>query len=293
MAKPRRQKFINYIKEAFFWPVHLVGAAAIAGLTVAAMAVLPGSMGVDAGALLMAGGGVELMYLSFIANNPRFVRAINAKYQKDIDAFYQTKTIAEYYNELGIEAQHRYDNMRKRIREVKDNYTRLNARTPEVVYGFLNKLNTIEGAYARLLYYMEKLNQPSNEEFITKTVSEIDKLNQELKTATGRLRELKEKRLGLLSKRMDNVHKLGEKRQVIEEQLQTFEELVEYIKEQPISLQNTDKEDTMIDNLLFETEQTQETLAEIESLLDSEFSPAFSGNIEGGLENDGGQRLKE
>ena len=62
----------------------------------------------------------------------------------------------------------------------------------------------------------------------------------------------------------------------LEEQLQTIEEMVEYIKDQPFTLQNTQQEDLMIDNLLFETEQTQQSLEEIESLMASEFYPGLA-----------------
>ncbi|MEL6654725.1 MAG: hypothetical protein AAFQ87_28370, partial [Bacteroidota bacterium] len=108
-----------------------------------------------------------------------------------------------------------------------------------------------------------------------KTVTEIDKLNQDLKNAGSRLKQIKEKRLRLLEMRMDNYYKVRENKEVIEEQLQTIEEMVEYIKDQPFTLQNTQQEDMMIDNLLFETEQTQQSLEEIESLMQSEFYPGL------------------
>ena len=57
--------------------------------------------------------------------------------------------------------------------------------------------------------------------------------------------------------------------------------MVEYIKDQPLTLQNTEREDVMIDNLLFETEQTQQSLEEIESLMQSEFYPGLGDEIEG------------
>ena len=71
----------------------------------------------------------------------------------------------------------------------------------------------------------------------------------------------------LLPKQLCKLDLVQENKEVIEEQLQTIEEMVEYIKDQPISVQNTEREDVMIENLLFETEQTQQTMEEIESLM--------------------------
>lgn len=283
--KTRIQKFINYTKEAFFWPVHLVGLTLIALLTIGGIALIPqlasGAITdlLSMGALLI-GGGLEMILLSTIANNPRFIRAVNAKHQKDIDAYYKTKTIVDYYNALGLESQQRFDKLRRRAKEVRESYKKMNNTAPGLVNQFLAKLNTIESSYARLLYFKDKFPQLANEQLMQKTVMEIDKINQELKSASPRLRQIKEKRLGLLQKRMDNYYKVGENRAIIEEQLQTIEEMVEFINEQPMTLQNTEREDIMIDNLIFETEQTQESLSEIESLMQSEFYPGLSDDLD-------------
>ncbi|MEO0580979.1 MAG: hypothetical protein AAF135_02035 [Bacteroidota bacterium] len=294
MAKSKKgsariQKFINYTKEAFFWPVHLTIMASITGLAaigvsfadVIGSAIGMGEPGLLIPAILLIAGGAELITLSTISRNPRFIRAINAKYQKDIDAFQKTKTLVDYYNELTLESQQRFDKLRKRIKDVREGFKKLNTAVPSLVNSFLNKLNAIELSYARLLYFKDKFPELTNETVIQRTVQEIDRLNQELKNASSRLRKVKEKRLKLLEMRMDNYHKVRENREVIEEQLQTIEEMVEYIKDQPMTLQNTEREDIMIENLLFETEQTQQTMEEIEYLMRSEFYPGMGDDLEG------------
>lgn len=298
-SKPNRiQKFINYTKEAFFWPAHLVMMAGITAIAALGIFIVPElAIGIDSGlitsSIILMAGGVELMLLSAISQNPRFIRAINAKYQQDIDAFQKTKTLVDYYNELTLESQGRFDKLRKRVKEVRDSFKKLNTTVPSLVNSFLNKMNAIELSYARLLYFRDKFPELTNETVIHQTVQEIDKLNQELKNATSRLKKLKEKRLKLLEMRMDNYYKVRENREVIEEQLQTIEEMVEYIKDQPMTLQNTEREDIMIDNLLFETEQTQQTMEEIESLIQSEFYPGIVDDIEGEFDMGDGTKEKE
>jgi len=266
--------------------------AAITGLAALGILIVPDLFSMDpsmaslttASIILMA-GGMELMTLSAISQHPRFIRAINAKYQKDIDAFQKTKTLVDYYNELTLESQQRFDRLRRRIKEVREGFKKLNTAVPSLVNSFLNKMNAIELSYARLLYYRDKFPELTNEAVIQRTVQEIDKLNQELKNASTRLRKIKEKRLRLLEMRMENYYKVRENREVIEEQLQTIEEMVEYIKDQPMTLQNTEREDIMIDNLLFETEQTQQTMEEIESLMQSEFYPGMVEDFDTGEES--------
>jgi predicted nucleic acid-binding Zn-ribbon protein len=283
-TKTRIQKFINYTKEAFFWPVHLVMMSIIGGLAALGVIFAPELPGlapelITPSIILMA-GGLELMLLSAISQNPRFIRAINAKYQKDIDAFQKTKTLVDYYNELTLESQQRFDKLRRRIKAVRDSFKKLNTTVPTLVNSFLNKMNAIEVSYARLLYFQDKFPELANENAIHQTVQEIDRVNQDLKNASSRLKKIKEKRLKLLEMRMENYYKVKENREVIEEQLQTIEEMVEYIKDQPMTLQNTEREDIMIDNLLFETEQTQATMEEIENLMQSEFYPGITDDFD-------------
>ena len=287
--KSRIQKFINYTKEAFFLPLHLTALAIITA--VAALGIFmvpelfnPANHAFAISSIVLMAGGSELMLLSAIARNPRFIRAINAKYQKDIDAFQKTKTLVEYYNELSRESQRRFDKLRKRVKQVREGFKKMNTSVPSLVNSFLNKMNAIELSYVRLLYFKDKFPGLTNEDAIHQTVMEIDKLNQELKNASSRLKKIKEKRLKLLEMRMDNYYKVRENREVIEEQLQTIEEMVEYIKDQPMTLQNTEREDVMIDNLLFETEQTQQTMEEIETLMQSEFYPGIVDDMDAGIE---------
>jgi len=228
-----------------------------------------------------------LLWLSAIANNPRFIRSINAKYQQDIDKFYQAKTLVDYYNNLSYESQSKFDKLQKNIKNIREGFSRLNSSMPDMLANYGKKLAQMELAYVRLLYFKDRFPTFAGDAAKDHTIREIDDLNQELKTATNqRLRQIKEKRLKLLQMRMDNFQKVVENREIMDEQLQTMEEIVEYLKDQPMAI-NTMQEDAMIDNILFETEQTQQNLAEIESIMSSDFMSVSS------IDDAGMERRKE
>lgn len=280
------QKFINYTREAFFSNVHAVGAAAI-GATTFAIAAGFQLVNIDLMPLLLVAGGAELLWLSAIANNPRFIRSVNAKYQQDIDKFYQAKTLVDYYNNLSYESQSKFDKLQKNIKNIREGFSRLNSSMPDMLANYGKKLAQMELAYVRLLYFKDRFPTFAGDAAKDHTIREIDDLNQELKTATNqRLRQIKEKRLKLLQMRMDNFQKVVENREIMDEQLQTMEEIVEYLKDQPMAI-NTMQEDAMIDNILFETEQTQQNLAEIESIMSSDFMSVSS------IDDAGMERRKE
>lgn len=270
---PRLEKFINYTKEAFFAPFHLatlgvITAASIAGSLLAYNA----GTAFDPSIFLLLGAGTELALLGLISRNERFVRAVNAKYGDKIQEYNKTKALVDYYNKLSSNAQQRFDKLRQNIKEVRDRYAKVGISSSGMVDSFLLKLNAIELNYVRLIYLKDKFPEIANDKVVYDTQREMDTLNQELKQVSGKLKEVKEKRLKLLDMKMQNFGKIRENKEIVEERLQTMEDMVEYIKDQPMTMMQSDKDDVMIDNILFDAEQTQESLAEIESLMQSEFS---------------------
>lgn len=282
MANTSTQKFINYTREAFFSPVHLIGAAIIGGGALVA-GLLTGIFNADATPLVLIAGGLELMWVSAVANNPRFIRQVNSKYQQDIDKFYQTKTLIEYYNSLSLESQQRFDKLQAAVKDIREGFRKMNSSAPEMLERYGQKLGAIESSYAKLLYFHDRFPKKTTEELQDRVIREIDDLNRELKSTTNeRLRQIKEKRMKLLRMQMDNFQKVKDNREITDEQLQTFEEIVAYLQDQPMAL-NTASEDAMIDNLLFETEQTQQSLEEIENIMSSSYNMASAEEDESSL----------
>lgn len=284
---PRLEKFINYTKEAFFAPFHLATLGVITALSIAgSLLAYNAGTAFDPSIFLLLGAGTEMALLGLISRNDRFVRAVNAKYGDKINEYNKTKALVEYYNKLSSNAQKRFDTLRQNIKEVRDRYTKvgISSSGTGMVDSFLTKLNAIEINYVRLIYLKDKFPELANDKVVYDTQREMDTLNQELKQVSGKLKEVKEKRLKLLDMKMQNFGKIRENKEIVEERLQTMEDMVEYIKDQPMTMMQSDKDDIMIDNILFDAEQTQESLAEIESLMQSEFSyggfdDLNSGNI--------------
>lgn len=271
--RPRLEKFINYTKEAFKFPFHLMGlgvitAASVIGTWVAYQMDTP----FDPAVFLLIGAGAEMALLGAISRNERFVRAINAKYKDKIDEYYKTKNLIDYYNRLSHTAQQRFDRLKHTLKDVRDRYQKVGVSSSVLVDNFLAKLNSIETSYVRLLFFKDKFPELANDKIIYETQREMDTLIQEVKQSSGKLKEIKEKRLKLLDMKMQNFGKIRENKEIIEERLQTMEDMIEYIKDQPMTMMQSDKDDVMIDNILFDAEQTQDSLAEIESLIQSEFS---------------------
>ncbi len=286
------KKYINYVKEAFFWPMHMIGLVTASVVTGALMVALPYLVpGFNPLFLLMALGGLEMLYLGFATNNGRFIRAINAKYADEINAFQKTRAITEYYNGMSAPRQRRFEGFTKKLDEIRENYQKMHGNYPEIINSFLKKISNLKFSYVRLLYMQDRsaaLLERDKPETVEKEIAEIKS------TMSGdpqKLKAIKEKRIGLMTKRIAGYQKAKENGQIVIAQLQTIEEMVNYIKDQPMAMKSTEADDTLIDNILFETEQMEETITDMESIMGGEMMVPDFGEMDG--EGSGGERIKE
>ena len=249
----KNENIINYVKEAFMWPFHLVGLGVLALTGIGAMIAFPNFLHLDPSGLLLGLAGAELGFLSLIMRSRRFRRAIQTKYSN----------------------QRRFETFRSQLTTAKKNYSRLNEHFPSLVSQYMSKIDALQMNYVRLLASSGRIPSLLNDnpEQIRRQIEEI---RSEMGDDNPKLREIKEKRIGLLQKRMQNYHKTIDNAKVVEQQLKTVEETMKYFMEHSAS--DTGSEETdIIDNLLNETNDLHSTLNEVEGLYRTEMpNPAAS-----------------
>ncbi|MCB9232240.1 MAG: hypothetical protein H6581_11280 [Bacteroidia bacterium] len=284
------QKYINYIKEAFLNPIHLIGLSVATIGIVLLVFLLPLLVpGVNFLPLLLLLGGLEMLYLGVMSKNKRFIRAINAKYTKEIEEYHKSKAITDYYNGLTAPRQRRFEFFKEKLDEIRANYKNIHRDHPQIVNNYLEKINNLQLTYSRLLFMQDKLPAYLNKENPDQIRKEIEVLKKSMAEDSGKLRQIKAKRIQLMEKRIEAFGKAKENGKIIGAQLQTIEEMVQYIKDQPVALKSTDEDTVMIDNILFETEQMQNTISDIESIMSSgletdtyfDSTPAFEAPMSG------------
>lgn len=277
MAKGIR-KFINYTKEAFFWPFHLIGAGILATVTTAAMITLNNVLNLDPSGLIFLAGGIELMFLAMITRSRRFRRAINMKYRAELQAYAYVAKLAEYYNMLSAKGQRRFEDFRKKLMDAKQNYAKLNERFPDLVQGYQRKIDALQLQYIRLLASYDRLPEVLKNDEPSVLRRQIDEIRMGMGDDSTKLREIKEKRIKLLQDRIRNFNAAIENSKVIEEQLRTIEEMMKYFQEQPLAERSIDGVE-MIDSLLNETSDLHNTLSQVEDIMRTDLQmPDLSGN---------------
>jgi hypothetical protein len=279
---PEIRKFINYTKEAFFWPFHLIGLGGMALTTATAMFLLHNFAGMDVSGLIFLLGGAEMIFISLITRSRRFRRAINFKYRTDLQGYAYVAKLTEYYNQLSAKSQRRFEDLRLQLNEAKSNYSRLNGSFPDLVRQYQEKIDLLQLNYIRLLLSSDRFPALLQQGNRVNLRTQIDEIRTGMGDDSPKLREVKEKRIKLLEERIRNYHGLEENANVIEEQLRTIQEMVKYFNEQPMAIKPDNNGSSMLDDLLTETNDLHATLSQVEQIMDSD----LRGNDYGNLEND-------
>ncbi len=275
-------KFINYTKEAFFWPFHLVSFGILAGATTVAAITGNYFFDLDPTGLLFLFGGAEMILLSTIVRSRRFRRAINGKHGRDLQTFAYLKEMTETFNQLSPSSQRRFEDLRRQVMEAKQNYSKLNNNFPDLVREYIGKMDSLQINFVRLLAKQESFPRMLQENHPDKLNRQIQEIRSGMGNDSTTLRDIKQKRIKLIEQRIQNFYKSNEKYHSLQQQLRTIEEMAKFFAEQPLASSGTD--DIMaIDNLIDETNVLHTTLGEVDEIMRSDLQTATSlqGNFGG------------
>ncbi len=263
----KRKHLINYVREAFALPANLLYLAALAGVGVAAS--LGGWLDIAAPFLFM-GVGLEMFYLALMPRWPRFIRAINAKQQPQVERVEQQLVSLNYLTKLGKDSIEQYALLTKKKVQISDNLIKQKQLGDSFLQAYVTKMNALEAQYVELLYDIDQARR-----FLAQESSQgIDAQQRQLEVemqASGdspRIRELYAKRMALLKKRKERNVDVRDQLRMAEIQLATLEDTVNYLLEQSMSLRNPDEVSRLLDSVINETEEHYQSMRDIQGIVD-------------------------
>ena len=249
---------INYTKEAFLHPWNL------AFLLVAMLAVFF-TIGINVvpEVLLTFTAALELLYLGTMPRQERFRRAVRSR---KVQERYKPPSERDLFRELTKASQKRYIRFRNLEKAVRDNYERLSYASQGMLSAHLKKIDDLLDSYLKMLWQMERYERFTQQATQDKVVTSMQELRQQIGDDPPRVREIKQKRLDILEKRLDRFKKANENMAVIEAQLETIEDVTKYIHEQSLTMRNPEEVSFQLDTLMAEVEETQAAVTEIEDV---------------------------
>ena len=245
---------INFTKEAFMAPTNL--AMLLAALV---LAIVVG--GLPANFLLLFAAAAELIYLGTVPRNERFRRVVRSR---KADEAQKAPTERETFLTLSKEDQKRHVRFRNREKAIKENYKKLPYASQGLLDAHLKKLDGLLDAHINLLQLKERYIQFADRTSEDDIVDAIEALRAEIETDPPRVASIKQRRLGILEKRLGRFKKAGENLAIIEAQLDTIEDVARYVYEQSLTMQNPEEVSFQLDTLMTEVEETQHSMEALE-----------------------------
>ncbi|MEM7040347.1 MAG: hypothetical protein AAF570_25500, partial [Bacteroidota bacterium] len=139
---------------------------------------------------------------------------------------------------------------------------------PDLVKEYIGKIDALQLNYIRMLNTQDKMPAVLDRDDPQMLRRQIEEIRGGMGDDSPKLREVKQKRIKLLQKRIRNYHEGQDSQQMIDQQLKTIEEMVNFFHEQPLADQSKD-EVGIIDSLLTETNDIHDTLSEVEGIMRS------------------------
>jgi hypothetical protein len=248
----------NFLKAAFLLPANLVGL-----LTAGASSALTGEP-----LPMLVALGVEGLFLGVVPFSKRFQRAVKARTPEAQDEDAARQQVDALVTELAASQREHYQVLVGLKEKILANYAKLpggrvlaassEQRLDALLTSFLRLISTLN-------QYRTYLNS-SERQSLEKDVRSLEaELAQE---ANPRLKDVKEKRLEILKKRLARFEQAGESREMVSHQLASIEDLMRLTHEQSIAIRDPEGVNRQLEALSAEAHATDETVRDMERFLD-------------------------
>jgi hypothetical protein len=246
---------LAWLRAAVFSPANLIGLAGAAGATLVTGQTLP----------LAVAGALEAFYLVVVGINPRFRRAARAQLPGGASGEAEVESLLA---ELAPSQREHYHRLRDLKEKIEANYRRLpggrvlaassESRVDALLTSFVRLLTTLNG-YRR---YLSVADRQALE-------TELKELQADVSAESNtRLKEVKQKRVEILSKRLQRFTQAEESRAVVSHQLASIEDLLRLTHEQSIAIRDPEHISRQLDALSVEVQATEDTVREMEQFMD-------------------------
>lgn len=243
----------DYIKAALNWQYNWIGLGGAAVFALISGTALP----------VILGAGLELMYVALVPQSSRFRRLVRSwKYASEKQD--HQKRLDEMQKNLPPEMRSRYANVQHVADSIRANYSQLSFGSQVFAKQMASKLDGLLEGYVRMLYtafthreYLRTLNA-------AQVNSEIAKLEKSLPNEQPKVREINERRIEILRKRVGKFEKIKENREVIDAQCAAIEDVLELIRDQSVTMRDPQEVSAQLDHLVQNVEQTEQSVKEME-----------------------------
>jgi hypothetical protein len=246
----------RYFKAAFLMPANLIalGASGVAALLTGEPAVL------------LVALGAESLYLGALSSASTFQRAVRANdWADEVDP---EKEAGALYQDLSPSQKEHYAALKGVRDRILENYRKLPggrvlAATSE------QQVDQLLVAFIRLVSTLNHYRKFLGTSDRRQVEQELRELEADAAAETNaRLKDVKQRRVEILRKRVERFQKAEESRELVSHQLAGIEDLLKLTHEQSIAIRDPESVGRQLERLTLEAQSTEATVREMEQFLD-------------------------
>lgn len=245
----------DYIRAALKWQYNWIGLAGAAAFALVSGTGLP----------LVLAAGLEMMYVALVPQSSRFRRLVRSwKYAEDKRA--HQKRLDEMFRNLPPEMRSRSAYLQQVAQAIRGNYSQLSYGSQVFATQMDNKLAGLLEGYIRLLnaaYTHREYLKTLNPEQVR---GETEYLEKSLEKEPPKVREINQRRIEILKKRLGKFEKIRENSQVIDAQCAAIEDVLQLIRDQSVTMRDPQEVSAQLDHLVEDVEQTEHSVREMEEI---------------------------
>lgn len=261
--------WLKYVKAAFLLPANLMA------LPTAAIASLAAGQPLGVGVAL----GVEALYLALVSSAPAFQRAVRARQSSNPEE--AAREISDLVDDLAPSQREHYLSLKQLRDRILENYRKLPGGRV-LVAASEQRLNALLSSFVRLLAtlnnyrtYLNTVDRKNVERELQDLIAEVEG------EANPRIREVKQKRVEILRKRVQRFQQAEESREIVSHQLAGIEDVLRLTHEQSIAIRDPETVTRQLEALTAEVQSTEETVREMERFM--EFTEAAGPPVSAGV----------
>ena len=257
MAEGPDREQINFVTEAVKWQYNLIALGGAAAFAFVSGSELP----------LILAGGLELVYLSIIPQMSRFQRLVRSwKFSEQKTS--ELKQLSQIFHGLPEELRKRYAEVDRIANVIRANYARGSSASQMFVRPLEEKLNGLLQGYVRLLQslYMQREHLSATD--VAGIQREIKELGSGLEKQIPNVREINQRRIDILGKRVEKYHKIRENYQVVDAQCAAIEDVLELIRDQTVTMRDPEGISNQLESLVQDVEHTEQAVREVEAIFE-------------------------
>jgi hypothetical protein len=257
----------NYVKAAFHWQYNWISLAGAAAFALISGSALP----------ILLAGGLELMYLAVVPQNPRFRRLVRSWQLAEEQMKHQQK-LNEMLRSLSPEMQSRYVHCAQICGSIRANFAQLSSQSQIFLEQIDTSLQGLLRGYARLLVAAAQQQQYLRSTGRDDIKREIASLQKNLSSEPQRVQEINQKRIEILNKRLEKFDKIAENTRVVDAQIAAVEDVLLLVRDQSVTMRDPQQVSDRLDSLVHDVEQTEQTVQQVETIF-ADMSPDLNGLI--------------